>query len=132
MFGGFICTNPFRMLRQQLKAMDKGIGYSSLINDFIEAQYQEERIAGIPERPEDLMPEFSTTQTEVVKRDGIYIVNLVYVSIEDPAVVLRVPARVCHNRKIAEIIASYKCRLCACDQCIPVQVNIDDFNFSDN
>jgi hypothetical protein len=111
---------------------EKGIGYSALINDFIEAQYEEERLAALPDRPEDLMPEFTTVHTEVVERDGLFIVNLVYVSIEDPAVLLRVPVRMCRNRKIAEIIASYKCRLCACDQCIPLKVSVEDFSFTEN
>lgn len=114
------------------KAMDKGIGYSALITGFIEGQYEEERLAEMPVLAEDLMPEVATTYTEVVERDGQYVVNLVYVSLEDPTVRLRVPARVCSNRKIAEIIASYKCRLCACDQCIPITTSVDDFNFSEN
>jgi hypothetical protein len=113
-------------------AMDKGIGYSSLITNFIEAQYEEERAAEVSHLPEQLMPKFATTQTEVVERNGKFVVNLVYVSIEDPAVLLRVPVRVCRNRKIAEIIASYKCRLCACDQCIPLEVSMEDFGFAQN
>ena len=112
--------------------MDKGTGYSTLITDFIEGQYGEERVADISDLPEDLMPEYATTQTEVVERGGKFVVNLVYVSIEDPAVMLRVPARVCRNRKIAEIIASYKCRLCACDQCIPLKISMEDFGFAEN
>lgn len=114
------------------KAMEKGIGYSALITDFIEAQYEEERAAEASHLPGQLMPEFATPQTEVVERKGKFLVNLVYVSIEDPTVLLRVPVRVCRNRKIAEIIASYKCRLCACDQCIPLKVSMEDFGFAQN
>ena len=112
--------------------MDKGIGYSQLITDFIEAQYDEERLAFVLEKAEEWMPEFFTVKTEVVERNGLFIVNLIYVNIEDSTSFIRIPARVCRNYKIAQIIASYKCRLCACDQCIPLTVSAEDFSFSDN
>lgn len=112
--------------------MDKGIGYSSLITDFIEGQYQEERADVLPERAETLLPDDFTVKTDVVRKNGVYIVYLVYINIEDPTHFVRVPARVCRNRKIAEIVAFYKCQLCACEQCVPLGVNLDDFDFAEN
>ena len=113
-------------------AMNRGIGYNDLIDDLIERQYQEERLDLPPEKWEDLVPENSITQTKVEERDGMFVVYVDVVDLEDPTCFVRTPARVCRDRHTAEIIASYKCRLCACDFCLPINIDIDDFNFSNN
>ena len=112
--------------------MDRGIGYNNLIDDLIERQYQEERLDEAPASWQELIPENNVIKTTVEERDGMYVVCLNMIDLEDPTRFVRTPARVCRDQRTAEIIASYKCRLCACDQCIPLKIDIDDFNFSGN
>jgi len=112
--------------------MDKGIGYGNLIEELIERQYQEERLDEAPESWRELVPKNSVIKTTVEKRNGLHVVYLNHIDLQDPARFTRTPVRACRDEHTAAIIASYKCRLCACDQCIPLTVDMDDFNFSDN
>jgi hypothetical protein len=108
--------------------MKRGIGYEDLITNAIERPFQEEYPDLPPESWKELMPENAVVRTEIVERDGSFIVYLIYIDLEDPRKLVRMPARVCRSRKSAEILASYKCRFCECDQCVPFQVDMDDFN----
>jgi hypothetical protein len=112
--------------------MNRGIGYSSLIEQLIEQQYQEERLDQAPDNWEALVPENSVIKTSVEERNGLHVVYLNIIDMEDPTCFVRTPARVCRSRHTAEVIASYKCRLCACDTCIPINIDMEDFRFSDN
>ncbi len=112
--------------------MERGIGYNELIEQTIEQQYKEERVDLPPDQWKELIPENSIVLTDIIERDGCHVVYLVFVNMEDPTRLVRVPTRVCRTREIAEIVASYKCRLCSCDRCIPINVDVDDFGFSWN
>jgi len=112
--------------------MERGIGYQNLVVQAMERPYQEEYLDCPPESWEDLMPEDALVQTEIVERNGLYIVYLIFVDVEDARQFVRVPAKVCRTRRSAEVVASYKCRFCACDKCLPFQVDLDDFQLCDN
>lgn len=112
--------------------MNRGIGYSNLIEDLIERQHQEERLDEAPASWEALVPENSVVKTTVEQRGDMHVVYLNLIDLEDPTRFVRTPARFCNDQHTAEVIASYKCRLCACDQCVPLDIDMEDFNFSDN
>jgi hypothetical protein len=112
--------------------MNRGIGYNELIGELLERQYQEERLDLPPQDWEELVPEDAIMQTHVEEQDDLYVVYVNMVKLEDPTCFVRTPARVCRSKHTADIIASYKCRLCSCEQCIPLKVAMEDFNFSDN
>lgn len=114
--------------------MEKGAGYSRLLEAFLDGHYHEERMDGAfcSQGKEGLLPSHSIVQTDVVQKDGNYVVYLMHINVEDPAQFVRLPARVCQDQRTAEIIASYKCKLCACDFCVPLTTGIEDFGFSEN
>lgn len=110
--------------------MSKGTAYSHLIENFIERQYEEERLDQAPEHPSAWLPGQSFVQAEVAERGGRYIVYLLFVDLEDPACFARIPVRSCPDLKTAEIVAAYKSRLGNYGSLPDLRPTLADFDFS--
>ncbi len=119
----------------EMDGTQQTMDYGDLIAQFIENQYTQERAADLEDfktpvvKPEQ---ELSIVEQDIVYRDGAWVVYLIFIDLEHPFSFTRVPVKICHSRRIAEIMASYMRRAHSLDLELAFHASADELDCSLN
>lgn len=109
--------------------------YGDLIAQFIENQYTQERTADLGAYKAQAVKqeqELSIVEQDIVYKDGAWVVYLIFIDLEHPFSFTRVPVKICHSRRIAEIMAAYMRRAHSLDLELAFHASADELDCSLN
>ncbi|HMO40098.1 MAG TPA: hypothetical protein PKC76_19185 [Saprospiraceae bacterium] len=112
--------------------MNRAMDYGKLIADFIEDQHTQERPADLSEYADPVGQEWSVVEYDIAPQDGLWVVYLLFIDVDNPASFTRIPVKACRTRKLAEITAGYLRRARSMDTIITFRANADELGCSLN
>jgi len=115
-----------------MKEVNKNEGYSDLIAQFIEDQYEQERVGQLDDFANAFEQGDHIVKQDIVYRQGQWIVYLLFIDMENPNTFRRVPVKACKTRKLAEITGAYLQRKYSVDAVLAFGINEDELDCSPN
>ena len=106
--------------------------YRKLIGQFIEDQYNQERLANLEDYVEVSGQELQIVEQDVAYRNGCWVVYLIYIDLENPHSFIRIPVKTCKTRKLAEITGAYLRRTRSMDSALAFGISEDELDCSLN
>lgn len=101
--------------------------YGNLMAQFIENQYEQERVADLADFQNVTSESPVIIESEVVFRKGDWIVYLIYIDLADTNSFVRRAVKVCKTRKLAEITGAYLRRAHSMDTMLTFGLGMDEW-----
>jgi len=115
-----------------MKEANKDKGYGDLIAQFIEDQYEQERVAQLDNFADINANGHHIVKQDIAYRNGEWMVYLLFIDMENQNTFRRVPVKACKTRKLAEITGAYLQRKYSVDAVLAFGINEDELDCSLN